>query len=185
MYLNKLNEDFIMKLYPNSVNVADVVAFFAENGTTDGIQVFNDKGRSVGYLTDLKIKYCQKQNAKATVKKSSKIRREKLKEAASIMAEEMVLFLQSEVPNGVAFINETMPNIDIKGQRIYLIVGDTLERSIRLNIRHSEYTYEDIDDMVIGYTAKAHDASDPRNVMFSGLSKEDAVFIINQLAAKL
>ena len=175
-----------MKLYPNTVNVADVIAFFAENGTTDGIQVFNEKGRSVGYLTDLKTKYCQKQNAKATSKKSAKVRRDKRNEIISDLVEEMTMYLKSELPVGDVFVNETMPNVDVNGERFYVIIGDSLESSIRLNIRHKEFTADDFNDILIGgYVAKCHDANDERNVMFSGLSKEDVAFIINQLADKI
>lgn len=175
-----------MKFYPNTVNVTDVVEFFAPNGTTDGIQVFNEKGRSVGYLTDLKVKYCQKSNAKANARASQKVRSSKRKEVISDLAEEMTLFLRSELRVGDVFINETMPNVDVNGERFYIIIGDSLESSIRLNIRHKEFTADDFNDIIVGgYTAKCHDSDDIHNVMFSSLSKEDVAFIINQLADKI
>lgn len=175
-----------MKYYPNTVNVTEVIEFFAPNGTTDGIQVFNEKGRSVGFLTDLKVKFCQKGNAKLNARKSQKVRADKRNEVISDLVEEMVLFLKAELPVGDVFVNETMPNVDINGERFYIIIGDTLESSIRLNIRHKEFTADDFNDMLVGnYTAKSHDSQDVHNVMFSSLSKEDVAFVINQLASKI
>lgn len=174
-----------MKFYPNTVSAEQVIEMFAPNGHTDGIQVFNEKGRSIGYLTDLKTKFCQKSNAKLTARVGQKKRTAKRNEVINELVEEMVLFLRSECPKGDVFVNETMPNVDVNGERFYIIIGNTLDNSIRLNIRHKEFTADDLNDMVMGYTAKSHDAADPRNVMFSQLSKEDVAFIINQLADKI
>ena len=174
-----------MKFYPNTVSVEQVIEMFAPNGTTDGIQVFNEKGRSVGYLTDLKVKFSQKSNAKQSAKTGQKKRAAARNEVISDLVEEMVLHLRSECPKGDVFVNETMPNIDLNGHRFYVIIGNTLESSIRLNIRHPEFTADDFNDIVMGYTAKCHDADDIHNVMFSSLSKDDVAFIINQLADKI
>lgn len=175
-----------MKLYPNSVSNIDVVSYFTEAGSTDGILVYNEKGRTVGYLTDLKIKYCQKQNAKTTARKSSRLAAAERKEIISDLVEEMVLFLRDELTTGEVFVNQTMPNVDVKGERFYIIIGNTLDSAIRLNIRHKEYTADDFNDMIVGgYSAKSHDPDDVNNVIFGNLSKEDVVFIINQLADKL
>ncbi|AIA64827.1 inhibitor of host transcription [Cronobacter phage S13] len=175
-----------MKYYPNTVNVTEVVEHFSPNGTTDGIQVFNEKGRPVGYLTDLKIKFCQKSNAKVKAKASQKLRAAERKEIISDLVEEMILFLRSELRVGDVFVNETMPNVDVNGERFYVIIGNSLDSSIRLNIRHKEFVADDFNDILVGgYTAKCHDETDIHNVMFSSLSKEDVAFIINQLADKI
>lgn len=174
-----------MKLYPASITPETIIAEYAPNGKHDGIQVFNEKGRSVGYLTDLKVKYCQAYNTKSTRKKSAKKIAEARSEVIHELAEEMQMFLQSELVTGRVFINETMPNIDVNGERFYVIIGSSLESSLRLNIRHSTFTAEELDDMVVGYTAKSHDKDDAKNAMFGGLCKEDVVSIINQLSDKI
>lgn len=174
-----------MKLFPNSVDAQEAIEFFFPNGTTDGIQVFNEKKRPVGFLTDIKVKFCQKQNAKNTAKASARKKSLERKENISDLAEEMEHFLRSELRTGEVFINETMPNVDVNGQRFYIIIGNSLDCSIRLNIRHKEYTADDFNDMIVGnYEAKSH-SEDVHNVMFGGLSQSDVAYIINQLADKI
>lgn len=174
-----------MKLFPANITIEQITEKFAPNGTSDGIQLFNEKGRSVGYVTDLKVKYCQDYNSKAGNRKAAQKKAAARKEIIGDLAQEMEQYLQSELNVGKVFINETMPNVDVNGQRFYVIIGNTLENSIRLNIRHSEFTADELNDLVTGYKAKSHDDLDPKNAIFGSLSKEDVVSIIHQLADKI
>ncbi|QHJ78835.1 MAG: hypothetical protein [Caudoviricetes sp.] len=176
-----------MKLYPSQITVEQLISEYTVNGEgySDGIQIFNANKRAVGFVTDLKVKLCSKGNTKAAINKRAKIRAEERKQVIGELSEEMECFIRSECPNVSVFINETMPNVDINGTRFYIIIGHSLENSIRLNVCHSEFNADDWNDMITGYKCRSHDSENERNVMFGSLSRDDVASILNQVAEKL
>lgn len=173
-------------IIPSLVTTEQVLNEFAPNGKCDGIQVFKSNGRVVGYLTDLKVKFCKL--AKKSVKKQKERKpRVVRKEIISGLVQEMVDYLRSELYNTCdVFVNETMPNIDVAGQRFYLMIGTSIDSGLRLNIRHTEYIAKDYEDIVpIGFKPLTLESEHPRNIAFTGLSKEDVVTLVNHLSDKI
>lgn len=163
----------------NQITANDLIAAFAPNGSTDDIRIFNEKGRAVGYITDLRIKFDQKHRASKKQKeynnKITEERREKMPEAVN----EMVEFLSNNL-QGEAFINISQPNVKINGCTCYITVDPMYDNQHRLAIMHRELTTVEMIDMVKDFRVSSGNTSD-RQVLFNGLTRDDIVETIKKV----
>ncbi|QBX32636.1 Alc [Aeromonas phage Asfd_1] len=108
-----------------------LIAAFAPRGSSDGIRIFSDKGRSVGYITDLRKLYRDGQ-AKA---EKAKVAKAAAHVHMSRTVNKAIADLKTvfEGTPAKVFINKTMPNVKFRGATFYFMVTPGTERT-RLSI---------------------------------------------------
>ena len=151
---------------------------FAPNGREDGIYAYNEKGKNLGFLTDLRIALARKDKAYRVAQerrvKESALRDEKMPQAV----EEMILFLQNNLTkiDADVFKNITQPNVHAMGHKFYLIV-DPLNGNHRLGIMHATKSHADLVLEFDGYKIQGKDMG-TRHLLINGVSQDDIVEII-------
>lgn len=150
----------------------------------DGIRIFDKKGRGVGYVTDLKMKFAKDKAAQKKQKEYRDRKSEERREALEGDAPLMVEFLQNHLANLDAeiFVNQTQPNVKVNGHTCYVVV-EPLTQQHRLGIKHKFMSQDEMAEEV--GTQFRISASDNKNhILLNGLSQDDIVETIKKLCSK-
>lgn len=144
MYLNQVTPEMIIQKY------------CPDGGTHDGIQVFNNKKRSLGYITDLKKKFLKEYKPpKAEKPKKEKVDRD-------VLAKELYINLREAFlsNNDIKVImNVSMPNIDVKHVRLYCIVGNVADSNM-VSFRFAGKTDDEVFEILSNFNVKKINAAE-------------------------
>ncbi|ANM46492.1 inhibitor of host transcription [Morganella phage vB_MmoM_MP1] len=154
-----------------------VVAKYGDN--TDGIFVYKN-GRSVGYLTDLRIAYHKKVRTNKKQKEYSNRINERRKEEMPDLVEATKEFLENHLAKYDAnvFVNISQPNVHMNGNKCYIIC-DPIGQKFQLGIYHTTYDYNYMSDEFPGI--KCSPSSSSHHILFRGLERDDILEIIKKL----
>ncbi|UOX40343.1 hypothetical protein OBDJBBDK_00019 [Aeromonas phage AhFM11] len=108
-----------------------LIAAFAPRGSSDGIRIISDKGRAVGYITDLRALYRKGQEKVAAQKVQKAANRVHMCRTVDKAINDLNAVFEG-TPAKV-FINQTMPNVKFQDATFYFMVTPGTERT-RLSI---------------------------------------------------
>ncbi|QPI13887.1 inhibitor of host transcription [Serratia phage 4S] len=163
----------------NQISVETLIEAYTNGmGTTDGIRIFKENGRPLGYVTDLRTKYAQA----GSRERKEQERRERIKaERAEKMPEavaEMISFLENNLKGAEVFKNITQPNVKVNDCTCYVTV-DPIDQNHRLGIMHSHLSSSEMASLIEGFSISYGNTE--CHILWNGLSRDDIVETINKV----
>lgn len=146
----------------------------------DGICVYNG-GKTVGYLTDLRIAFAKDQKKRKKQKEYNNQTTEKRRELMGYAVEEMKQYLETHLCKYGAevMINISQPNVHLNGHKCYITV-EPIYGAHRLGIQHASMTADEMANEV-EFKISASDA--PHHILMNGLTPDDIVETIIKLCS--
>ncbi|QFR56176.1 host alc inhibitory protein [Serratia phage Muldoon] len=151
---------------------------FAPGGSEDGIYAYNEKGKNLGFLSDLRIALARKDKAYRVAQERRQRENQERDEKMPQAVDDMIAFLENNLTkiDATVFKNITQPNVHACGHKFYLIV-DPLHGNHRLGIMHATKYHADLVLDFEGYKIQGKDMG-TKHILINGLSQDEIVEII-------
>lgn len=165
MHLSQITNEMVVEKYGDS---------------TDGIFVYKN-GKSVGYLTDLRIAYHKNHKTRKAQKEYNNKTTERSRELMPEFVKETCEFLDNHLSKLGAnvFINITQPNVHLNGNKCYVICNP-ISQKFQLGVYHKEYDYNYMAEEFPGTICSSSPTAE-HHILFRSLERDDLLEIIKKL----